>query len=118
VVLNSIHGCPVYQIPALMQLIDEYELLIAIFSFLIGFLFLFYGRVMIHITAFFSMFTVLIIGLTYLCFRFMEQNVEEFYLYLTLIIILIASFAISYFTVKSFVKFSLFFVGACNKSNI
>ena len=64
VIIRSVHGCPVYQAPALMQLIDQYEIVIAIFAFLVGFLFLFYGRVMIHITAFFSIASILIIYLT------------------------------------------------------
>jgi hypothetical protein len=38
--------------------------------------------------------------------------VEEVFLYLALAAILISSFVIPYFTVKYFVKFALFFVGA------
>lgn len=110
--MKSVHGCPAYQPPALMQIIEEYELLVAVFSFLIGFLFLFYGRVMTNITAYFSMAIILLITITFLCFRFLEQNVEEVYLYLTLAVIIISSFVIPYFTVKYFIKAALFFVGA------
>lgn len=110
--MRSVHGCPAYQPPALMQIIEEYELVVVIFSLLIGFLFLFYGRVMINITAYFSMATILLITLTFLCFRLLEQDVEEVYLYLTLAIIIISSFVIPYFTVKYIIKAALFFVGA------
>jgi uncharacterized membrane protein YczE len=68
--MKSVHGCPAYQPPALMETIEEYEILVVIFSLLIGFFFLFYGRVMTNITAYFSMATILLISLTFLCFRF------------------------------------------------
>lgn len=110
--MKSVHGCPAYQPPALMQIIEEYQLLVIIFSLLIGFLFLFYGRVMINITAYFSMATLLLITLTFLSFRLIEQNVEEVYLYLTLTIIITSSFIIPYFTLMYFIKVALFFIGA------
>lgn len=56
--------------------------------------------------------TILLIILTFLCFRLLEKNVEEVYIYLALAAILISSFAIPYFTVKYFVKAAIFFVGA------
>lgn len=111
-IIRSIHGCPVYEIPPLLRLIDSYELLITVFLVLVGFLFLFYGRVMLNLTAFLSISTTLVIILTFVSFRFMEQSVSESYLYLTISIIITASFAIAYFITKHFIKAALFFIGS------
>ena len=60
----------------------------------------------------------MIIYLSFLSFKFLEKNVEQIYLYITLVIILIVSIVVSFLMRKFFVKASLFFIGACNKTII
>jgi len=66
---------------------------------------------MLRIVSFLSIALTITIELSFQAFRFMEHDIEEIYLYLCLLAIIIVSLLIAFFTTKFCIQIALFFVG-------
>ena len=73
---------------------------------------------MVSIISFLSMGITMTILLSLLCFKLMEKNVHDIYLYLSILTIIGGSFGISFHISRHYIKIPLFFIGARNHNFI
>ena len=112
VTIESVHGCPVYQVPAMLEFLLDHNIFIAVVTMLFGLFFLFFGRTFFRIVAFLVIVSALTILGCWACFRLMEHDVATSYLYISIAAIIVLAGLVAYLTVRFMIRLTFFCLGA------
>jgi hypothetical protein len=111
-VVESIYGCPYFQMPSIISLLSTHNLIVGLFLFVVGFLFLFYGHLMLRIVSMLAVFMYLTIFMILTCMNIIDHEVSDMYLYLAFFVILVIAGSASYMITKYFMRLSIFLLGS------